>query len=44
MQRRRRAVVADIGGRLSLGGKRIQPLEIGALVDEAALLYNVQEL
>ena len=38
MQRRRRAVVADIGGRLALGGKRVEALEIGTLVDEAAFL------
>ena len=38
MQRRRGAVIADIGGGLALGGKRVQPLEIGALVDEAAFL------
>jgi hypothetical protein len=38
MQRRGGAVVADIGGGLALGGKRVQPLEIGALVDEATFL------
>ena len=38
MQRRRGAVVADIGGGLALGRERVQALEIGTLVDEAAFL------
>ena len=38
MQRGGSAVIADIGGRLASGGERVQPLEIGALMDEAALL------
>ena len=38
MQRRRGAVIADIGGGFALDGERVQPLEIGALVDEAAFL------
>ena len=38
VQRRRRAVVADIGDDLALGGQRVEAVEIGALVDEAAFL------
>ena len=37
MQRRRRAVVADIADRLALGGQRVEAFGIGYLVDEAAL-------
>ena len=44
MQRRRGAVIADIGGRLALGGQRVEALEIGALVDEATFLQNVQKI
>ena len=44
MQRRRGAVVADIGGGLALGGERVEALEIGALVDEAAFLQHVQKI
>ena len=43
MQRRRGAIVADIGDRLALGGERVQPLEIGALVDEAAFLQDIRK-
>ncbi len=32
------AVVADIGSGLALRGKRVEALEIGALVNEAAFL------
>ena len=38
MQRRRRAIVADIGDRLALRGERVEAVEIGTLVDESALL------
>ena len=38
VQRPRGAVIADIGGGLSLRGKRVEALEIGALVNEAAFL------
>ena len=44
MQRRRGAVIADIGGRLALRGQRVQALEIGALVDEAAFLQDIQKI
>ena len=44
MQRRRGAVVADIGGGLALGGERVQALEIGALMDEAALLQHIEKI
>jgi hypothetical protein len=44
MQRGRGAVIADIGGRLSLGGERIEAGEIRALVDKAAFLQHVEEI
>ncbi len=44
MQRRRGAVVANIGGGLALRGQRVEAREIGALVDEAAILQSVQEI
>ena len=44
MQRRRRAVVADIGGEAALRGERVEPLRVGALMDEAALLEDAQEV
>ena len=44
VQRRRRAVVADIGDHVALDGKRVQPREVGALVDEAALIQDIEEI
>ncbi len=44
MQRRRGAVVADIGRRLALRGQRVEAIEIGTLVDEAAFLQNIQKI
>ncbi|MET4828073.1 hypothetical protein ABH972_005662 [Bradyrhizobium ottawaense] len=44
MQRAGGAIVADIGGRLALGGERVQPLEIGALVNESTFLQGVEEI
>ena len=44
VQRRRRAVVADVADGLALGGQRIEAGEIGALVDEAALVERVEKV
>ena len=44
VQRRRRAVVADIGGRLASRGERVEAVDIGTLVDEAAFLQNIQKI
>jgi hypothetical protein len=44
VQRRRRAVVADVGDGLALGGERVETREIRALVDEAALVERVEEV
>ena len=45
MQRRRRAVVADIGGDARrFARQRVEAVEVGALVDEAALGQDVQEI
>ena len=44
MQRAGGAIVADIGGRFALGGERVQPLEIGALVDKSTFLQGVEEI
>ena len=43
MQRRRGAVEADIGGQLALRRQRVQPVDIGALMDEAALLQHFRK-
>jgi len=39
-----RAVVADISRRLAFRGQRIKPLDIGALMDEAPFLKDVEEI
>ncbi len=44
MQRRRRAVVADIGDHLALLSQGVEPGEVGALVDEAALVEHVEKI
>ena len=44
VQRRGGAVVADVCHHLALGGERVQAREIRALVDEAALVENVEEI
>ena len=44
MQRRRRAVVADIADQLALCRQRIEALAVGHLVDEAALGQDAQEI
>ena len=41
---RRRAVVADIGGDHALGQRRIEPVRVGALVEEAALGHDAEEI
>ena len=44
MQRRRRAVVADIADQLAFRRQRIEALAVGRLVDEAALGQHAQEI
>ena len=44
MERRRRAVEADVADRLPLGRQRIEAGEIRALVDEPALVERVEEV
>ncbi len=44
MQGRRSAVVADIGDHLALRRQGIEPREVGALVDEPALVQHVEEI
>ncbi len=42
VQRRRRAIVADIGDEPTLGGQRVEACKIRALVDEAALGQHLE--
>jgi hypothetical protein len=44
VQRRRRAVIADIGGRLAFRGERVEAFKIGTLVDKAAFLQHVEKI
>ncbi|MGY3365949.1 hypothetical protein ACVWZL_003074 [Bradyrhizobium sp. GM2.4] len=44
VQRAGGAIVTDISRRLALGGEGVQPLEIGALVDESTFLQRIEEI
>ena len=44
MQRRRRAVEADVGGERSRARFFVETGEIGALMDEPAVLHHAQEV
>ena len=44
VQRWRGAVIADISGRLALGGERVEAVEIGTLVNEAALPQHIEKI
>jgi len=44
MQRGCGAVIPDIGGGLAFRGERVEALEIGTLVDEAAFLQYIEKI
>ena len=44
MEARRRAIEADIAGDGPAGGEGVEPFQVGALMDEAALFEDTQEV